>query len=615
MSRIIFKKYLKIQKLFIVIVILLTTSAFAVQPWTAEYTGKGPHLKIKRFILNPDSIQPLSNNRHLYSLSKSIEKNDIESAKQKEFEIGWGVFNDVLNFGGQGLAFAEHALFMDGFSNINSALSYLGLFLSVYQVALDLSAGKDSDAAVNSYKPLLGYALGKLGTRAASISSVGIFFIDYAITQFGKEAWLAREDSWRNAYTLYYQEKPRTLAKWKEIIYKIYDKGEEANNLDYFENRLYTSIDNYTSKFWTNHPDDNIWHIADSGRIFQGQSLTNEIKTNLQNEHKAMLLHYFNQNIFPKLGQYAWKKSAKKETLRMNHELKEELNKTYNLEVRAYGLKGKGKILIQKEGKTIWQSTISSGKPFKGSITRIAYLKAAFPDQITLIDEKSKNTKTFRFKDGKATVIFGTPEINYLVKYKRKESERNCKVIKILKDGKRESRSVTLSPIEGSLYSAIVPAENVVIYGQYDIKNNKWTSSSIGQTIVKSQSATTGTMTDMINLTGKQGLDMGESTTEFYMPSFEGIKTLKNCKGKTSNLLKVQMVCSVERSDTQMRNSKLLMERICTSTMELETDQYFVLDGKMEGETLKMDNEKMQQGVDAMNLGLKELQKLQKGMQ
>lgn len=606
-----FNKYFKIQKLFIVIVILLTTSAFAVQPWTVEYTGKGPHLKIKRFILNPDSKQPLSNNRQLYSLSQSIEKNDIESAKQKEFEIGWGVFNDILNFGGQGFSFAEQALYMDGFSDINSGLSYLGLFLSVAQVGLDLSAGKYRDAAVNSYKPLLGYALGKLGTRAAQISSVGIFFIDYSITQFGKEAWLAREDSWRKAYVSYYKENLRTNYEWLEKIKEIYDRGEKSNKSEYFKSLLHYELHNYTSKFWREDPGNTVFQIADSGRILQGRSLTNEIKTNLENEYKAMLLHQFDQYVFPELGQYAWKKSAEKETSRMNHELKEEFNKTYNLEVRAYGLKGKGKILIQKEGKTIWQSTISSDKPFKGEITRIAYLKEAFPDHITLIDEKSKNTKTFRFKDGKSTVIFGTPEIHYLVKYKRKESERNCKVIKILKDGKRESRSVTLPAIEGSLYSAIVPAENVVIYGQYDIKNNKWTSSSIGHTIVKSQPASTGTMTDMINLTGKQGLNMGESTTEFYMPSFEGIKALKNCKGKTSSLLKTQMVCNVERFETKMRGSKLLMERICTSTMELETDQYFVLDGTMKGQNVNMDNLMLKGNIESINKGLKDLQKLQ----
>ena len=122
---------------------------------------------------------------------------------------------------------------MDGFSDINSNLSKLGLLLSAFQIGLDLSAGKYRDAAVSSHKPLLRHAMGKLGTRCAQILSVGIFFIDYAISQFGKEAWSAREDSWRKAYVSYYKENPRTLYEWKKIIYKTYDKAEEFNNLDY----------------------------------------------------------------------------------------------------------------------------------------------------------------------------------------------------------------------------------------------------------------------------------------------------------------------------------------------------------------------------------------------
>jgi len=43
------------KKLFIVIGIMLSINAYAVEPWAVEYTGKGPHLKIKKFILNPDS--------------------------------------------------------------------------------------------------------------------------------------------------------------------------------------------------------------------------------------------------------------------------------------------------------------------------------------------------------------------------------------------------------------------------------------------------------------------------------------------------------------------------------------------------------------------------------
>ena len=603
--------FLKIWKLSIVIGVL-SVHLFASQPWLAETVGKGAHEKIKKFIVNPDSYRPFNRSRLLYAMVNNKNYND--ELQMKELEIGWTLFSEVFSFEGQALTFAEQALFIDGLSDINKGLSKLGLLVSIFQIGIDLSKGETKLASVGAYKTFMGYAIGKFGSRVMQISNVGIFFIDYALTSFGNEAWRNREDAWRKAYTSYYKkESHRSVPQWKEIIYPFYLKAENADSPQYLQNRLDAQIDEYISKFW-NDPK-NIIDISESGRIWQGQSLTKKIKDQLEEEHRTLLMRHFNQTIFPRLTQESWKRRAKEEAIRMNLHLKPKLNKSYNLKVEAYGLKGSAKVLIQKKGKTIWQSTISKDKPMDVKITRFAYIKTGFPDKITLIEGKTQTTKTFKFKEGKAIVIFSTPKINYLVKYKRKESQRSCIMTKTFANGKKEKKKMMFPAIKGSLYTATTADGKLAIYGQYDISKNKWSSSSIVHISTPKIQANGYSVDDMIDITGKQGAVVASDyDVHFYSPSFEDIESLLKCKGQLSSLLKSTIECTAKRYKLKVMKS-YTMESRCTSTIELETDQYFVIDGKMKGEIVKMDNKKMQQGIDAMNLGLKELQKLQKGMQ
>ena len=55
----------KIWNLSIVIGVL-SVNLFASQPWLVDTTGKGPHEKIKKLIVNPDSYRPFNRSRLLY---------------------------------------------------------------------------------------------------------------------------------------------------------------------------------------------------------------------------------------------------------------------------------------------------------------------------------------------------------------------------------------------------------------------------------------------------------------------------------------------------------------------------------------------------------------------
>ncbi len=601
--------FLRIWKLSIVIGVL-SVHLFASQPWLAETVGKGPHEKVKNLVVNPDSYRPFNRSRLLYSMIN--EKNHDDIPRMKELEIGWTLFGEIFSIEGQVLTFAEQALFIDGLSDINKGMSNLGLIVSIFQVGIDLSKGETRLASVGAYKTFMGYVIGK-GSRVMQISNVGVFFIDYALTSFGNEAWRNREDAWRKAYTSYYKkENPRSVSQWKEIIYPFYLKAEKADSPQYLQNRLDAKIDEYISKFW-NDPK-NIVDISESGRIWQGQSLTKKIKHQLEEEHRTLLMRHFTQTIFPRLTRESWKRRAKKEAIRMNLHLKPKLNKSYSLKVEAYGVKGSAKVLIQRKGKTIWQSTLSKDKPMDVKITRFAYIKAGFPDKITLVDGKTETTKIFKFRDGQAIVIFGTPKISYLVKHKRKESQRSCVVTKTFANGKKEKKKMIFPAIKGSLYTATTTDGKLSIYGQYDLAKNRWTSSSIVHIKTPKTSTSSFSVDNMIDITGKQGAVVAaDYDVHFYSPSFEDIETLEKCKAQLSSLFKSTIECTAKRYKLKVMKA-YTMESRCSSTIEMETDQYFVLDGKMKGEAVKVDNKKMQQGVDSMNLGLKELQKLQEGM-
>jgi predicted MFS family arabinose efflux permease len=54
---------------------------------------------------------------------------------------GWGMFNLGFGAGGAVGTIAEHVLEMGGLKNVNGAMTNLGLFMTVWQVNIDLCSG------------------------------------------------------------------------------------------------------------------------------------------------------------------------------------------------------------------------------------------------------------------------------------------------------------------------------------------------------------------------------------------------------------------------------------------------------------------------------------------
>ncbi|MEH6740580.1 MAG: hypothetical protein V7695_18855, partial [Sulfitobacter sp.] len=244
-----------------------------------------------------------------------------------------GVFNLGFGAGGSAGTIAENVLEMGGLKNVNGAMTNLGLFMTVWQVNIDLCSGDINSAGINAYKGILGYAIGKWGSSALQVANVATFVIDVALQEFGKGAWLARTDAWRQVYTKYYRERDtgaeageygvqpiwseskekkltrlkaqteggRTINEWKFLLDYYRQKARSPGG---FEALVLAEVQNYVARFWESAEFEVESRDIDSS-VFgfaRGASLTEGIKQKLEEEHRAKLMAVLVKKVFPEIA-------------------------------------------------------------------------------------------------------------------------------------------------------------------------------------------------------------------------------------------------------------------------------------------------------------------------
>ena len=117
--------------------------------------------------------------------------------------------------------------------------------------------GKTDNEIIGMYKDAV-YYMGSL-TGDATLGTIGasVWCVDYALTELGKTSDRIVEDAAKAAFMNYMNTennygmkkfKPRTLAEWRSILYKLAKKASR-NNVDP-EKVLMKEIDRYCGQFW-----------------------------------------------------------------------------------------------------------------------------------------------------------------------------------------------------------------------------------------------------------------------------------------------------------------------------------------------------------------------------
>ena len=245
--------------------------------------------------------------------------------------LGNAIVTDWLNITGAGLNMSSVVYASDFIENISNLMTNLGLLSAIAQAAVDYQSGNNTALYVNLIKNLTNFSVSKFGTSMMNLASVGVFCIDYSITQFANEALSGRKDIYDQAYRLYYErEAKRTAKDWYLILMPM---AKAAKSPDELNQKVMAEIDRYTKQFWEDETV--VAYYQDEAMKYGftgGGGLNQAIMDELSRNHKIELLQGLLQPVF---GQISRKLAAEQQTelRKVLDELAKQLNTLVTIQV------------------------------------------------------------------------------------------------------------------------------------------------------------------------------------------------------------------------------------------------------------------------------------------
>ena len=327
--------------------------------------------------------------------------------------LGNAIVTDWLNITGAGLNMSSVVYASDFIENISNLVTNLGLLSAIAQAAVDYQSGNNTALYVNLIKNLTNFSVSKFGTSMMNLASVGVFCIDYSITQFANEALSGRRDIYDQAYRLYYEREAKRTAKDWYLIFMPMAKA--AKSPDELNQKVMAEIDRYTKQFWEDETV--VAYYQDEAMKYGftgGGGLNQAIMDELSRNHKIELLQGLLQPVF---GQISRKLAAEQQTelRKVLDELAKQLNTLVTIQVfdSAYDqaepkpLKSSyagyiariAPLAEEVKDKEKWQQVIDNEGKASLPFRILGHLMAGSPNKIEIVspDEPDKVLKTIEF--------------------------------------------------------------------------------------------------------------------------------------------------------------------------------------------------------------------------
>lgn len=594
------------------------------RPILLETEGSGPALRIRAFTLNPDIREEwavrgrFASDRVMQAISEGYAAYEDAQADALFREAAWEEFSFAFDVAGEFLTQAEN-LGQLSLTNINNAMTELGLFMTVWRVTLDLSAGDTQAAGITAFQGLLNYARGKLGWPELNLFNPAIFILNHALTSFGEQAWLARTDAWRIAYTSYYAEYDRAAeaAQWgpqarhlpptdrerlnamrrrveggrtrNEWALFLYHAQRHARTPERFLAMVETEMRNYVTRFWDS-PQFAIYSRDIAGGsgtwgFARGASLTQEIRDKLEEEHTATLMGMFTREIFPRITHRNWVEATQAEVARLNDDLRPALNAPLEIGLSALDIDSPTRFEIPLGAGRVWRGTLEPGQDRVIRATKYAWLTNGAPNRIVLLrPEGPEEQRIFFEQTDRAEVLFGRPQARVISQFRVSEGAGRCDIIH---EG----------PMAPAPYSASQPARDdwmmnfavtepgSVLLGRY-IDGEGWRQVSTGR------------------LEGER-LMMAE-------PRFDDILSLSACSGGfLSGQYLAQSDCTLSRQRSEVDNG-IIRRTTCHGPAQLTLTGVHLLTGD-EAQFYDFAGPTGRQMRDAMLQSLNHIQRIEPG--
>ncbi len=136
---------------------------------------------------------------------------------------------------------------------IGDAFKTAGLVVLAVQTALfikDAAVGKEEKEDFFNIVKGIGYnAVTLFGSAGLQLGSVGVFAIDYALNEFGKEAMRLHKEGIGKIYREYTLGK-RSMTDWENRLWSMMEKLAANKHMDRFDVVLDREVENYCLEFW-----------------------------------------------------------------------------------------------------------------------------------------------------------------------------------------------------------------------------------------------------------------------------------------------------------------------------------------------------------------------------
>ncbi len=506
--------------------------------------GDGPEEHVVSFTISPNAKQYRLTDDALSALGNALVMKNMKAESDAAAAAGRQLFGDKLGIESAVGTLAQHALWLDEVAPVNDAFAIVGLAVGIAQVARDAAAGRDDAALTGGIKTWMSFAISKWGWGPVQIGGIALFVVDVTLREWQAAVLDAATEAWSCPYRAWYRAHPRPLSEWKVELWRLYLAAEGKSEKPYGD-----YVDGVLNE-WVSRAfeDDMLASYGDCKTPAMGLGHA-VVQENLMAEHKALLEVALAKKVMPEIADRAFVRNLEAEKWRASAHLMPRLNKKLKLEVTAYGYSKGTQVIMPLPAGGAWTWTFSEDGMFSTEITKLAIIKAGYPERIAISTGDQSEERGLAISDGRLVAIFGEPQSVIVARYELSEEAGTCELKKIMSDGKYTSQTVEASAHAPQIVDFAPLANGSWVFGQYDPATG-WR--------VASPAITKGT--DIV---------LGE-------PFLDAIDGFEGCQmNMLSDDRLAESECTITRYESKAGGGGTTLERACEAEAELELAGFF----------------------------------------
>ncbi|MBD3369183.1 PEGA domain-containing protein [Candidatus Fermentibacteria bacterium] len=300
---------------------------------------------------------------------------------ESAIETGVEAVEEAFGITSTGVSFANDLMGLPILERFNSVSGEIGVVLALTSFSIDIFQGDDDEARMHLSSSLLQYSLGQWLGRGMKIANIGIFMINYSLTEFGQAALDSEEREWRERYQNYNRTDNQHNMNQQEWIDFVVEKISNSRDVT-------AAIDGKMHEY--------LWDYFDHD---VGSGCPRRIIDVLVAEEKARVCNMLTESVEAIQDEVRYLQN--RETLEHLNEQRLLLNDQQQIRVCVYGDSvGDPKVrnlpvrVVVEEDHDLWEGITDDAGQWWMNLTWIGYIHYGKPTTVELEYEGRTLTKT-----------------------------------------------------------------------------------------------------------------------------------------------------------------------------------------------------------------------------